>query len=1053
MTGKQLIYLLYSLSLTIILSYGCQTPSEEEEPMGGEVMAGDNAGETFAGEMPAGEMPAGEMPAGEMPAGEMPAGEMPAGEMPAGEMTAGEMTAGEMPAGEMPAGEIMNQCEEDSDCADEQVCIEAQCQEPPNLPDFCRFQSPLDSTIETNDELSVYARVFEQGITNATPQTDENELVLGQIGWRRSGNAQFEWLDAEANLDYNGLPFGREEAVRDEYQAVLTFETSGTFELAARFSVDGGLNWLLCDYGVDGAGSDDGFDQNELGSVLVLDPCDEGYIRAEDNSCADIDECATDNGGCDQNASCENQIGAAPLCTCNNGYDGDGQNCADVDECLTDNGGCDLNASCTNNIGEIPTCVCNGGYEGNGQTCSDINECAIDNGGCDLNASCTNNIGFEPTCTCNNGYDGNGQSCSDINECITNNGGCDPNAQCTNNAGAAPTCECKFGYTGDGQSCVDINECATDNGGCDVNASCTNNQGALPTCTCNFGYAGNGIDCADVNECLVANGGCSTNASCENNVGALPTCTCNEGYDGNGVDCNDVNECLTNNGGCDPLAICTNNEGSPRTCACPNGYDGDGETCTIILPTTVAELEEGDLMITEIQANPASVSDSNGEWFEIYSPSKNVNLDGLVIRDAVGTEVTIDSSSVVDGRSLVIEAREYVVFARNAEPTLNGGINADFAYSTLSLNNDGDSLILLANGEIIDAVTYAEATSGASYSFNGNLEPNANLNNDANNFCDASSGTTLGDKGTPGQANDPCPLCRPGYIETSDGECQDINECAVDNGGCADKATCQNNEGAPPTCTCNEGYEGDGQSCTDIDECAVNNGDCGDPVVYQCVNNEGIAPSCLCNAGFQEISAGSCVDIDECQTNNGGCDSNATCQNNFGSAPTCTCNDGFNGDGQNCTFPTNPVDYCRIQFPTNETVPLDDELTFFMRYYEQGITDQSPSIDESETLSVEFGVGPANSDPRIQGEDWVWSNALPNDSYDGNASGEPNNDEYLAEFAAEEVGNFDFAFRISIDLQQTWVYCDINGAGENEGTAPNYAYDFNQNGSLTVELP
>ena len=47
MTGKQLIYLLYSLSLIIVLSYGCQTPIEEES-MGGEVMAGDNAGEVPA---------------------------------------------------------------------------------------------------------------------------------------------------------------------------------------------------------------------------------------------------------------------------------------------------------------------------------------------------------------------------------------------------------------------------------------------------------------------------------------------------------------------------------------------------------------------------------------------------------------------------------------------------------------------------------------------------------------------------------------------------------------------------------------------------------------------------------------------------------------------------------------------------------------------------------------------------------------------------------------------------------------------------------------------
>jgi len=41
----------------------------------------------------------------------------------------------------------------------------------------------------------------------------------------------------------------------------------------------------------------------------------------------------------------------------------------------------------------------------------------------------------------------------------------------------------------------------------------------------------------------------------------------------------------------------------------------------------------------------------------------------------------------------------------------------------------------------------------------------------------------------------------------------DINECAVNNGGCSADAVCTDNEGGF-SCECNEGFEGDGFTCT-----------------------------------------------------------------------------------------------------------------------------------------------------------------------------------------------------------------------------------------------
>jgi len=49
---------------------------------------------------------------------------------------------------------------------------------------------------------------------------------------------------------------------------------------------------------------------------------------------------------------------------------------ADTDECASNNGGCDTNAACSNNLGSF-TCVCNTGYTGDGFSCTgDKKTCA-----------------------------------------------------------------------------------------------------------------------------------------------------------------------------------------------------------------------------------------------------------------------------------------------------------------------------------------------------------------------------------------------------------------------------------------------------------------------------------------------------------------------------------------------------------------------------------------------------------------------------------------------------------------------------------------------------
>ena len=297
--------------------------------------------------------------------------------------------------------------------------------------------------------------------------------------------------------------------------------------------------------------SDDCIDNPCLNGGVCFDTgvlsyiCDCAGTGYDGDTCQnDVDECATNNGGCGSATytTCTNNPGAAPTCT-------------DINECNTNNGGCGsaTYTTCTNNPGAAPTCT-------------DINECNTNNGGCGsaTYTTCTNNPGAAPTCT-------------DINECNSNNGGCGSATYttCTNNPGAAPTC-------------TDINECNTNNGGCGsaTYITCTNNPNAAPTCTdineceSNNGGCGNAAytacnniygaapTCTDINECDTNNGGCEV--TCNNQIGGPPTCGCNSGevLDTDGFSCV---ECVSNSDceGAEPVCNIVTNQ--CRGCV----YDSD----------------------------------------------------------------------------------------------------------------------------------------------------------------------------------------------------------------------------------------------------------------------------------------------------------------------------------------------------------------------------------------------------------------------------------------------------------------------------------------------
>ena len=156
-------------------------------------------------------------------------------------------------------------------------------------------------------------------------------------------------------------------------------------------------------------------------------------------------------------------------------------------------------------------------------------------------------------------------------------------------------------------------------------------------------------------------------------------------------------------------------------------------------PRDIVSPGAGDATITEWMANPSAVGNREGEWVEVRFDAA-VDLNGLVLSD-----LTSSTTTVAGEDCLRIRAGTHVVFARNANPEENGGIEGVDAELSLSLNNSDETITLSIDGQVLDSVTYARSKAGVATQVDA-----------TGNVCDAVRTYGDGDFGTPGSANPWC---------------------------------------------------------------------------------------------------------------------------------------------------------------------------------------------------------------------------------------------------------------------------------------------------------
>lgn len=182
----------------------------------------------------------------------------------------------------------------------------------------------------------------------------------------------------------------------------------------------------------------------------------------------------------------------------------------------------------------------------------------------------------------------------------------------------------------------------------------------------------------------------------------------------------------------------------------PGMCDDGGALRPIVAPAP------GQLVISEVLADPANVAgttDATREWFEVA----NAGAAAFDLNELAVGRIGTTGAPVASARCIAVPAGGFAVFARSADPALNGNlpsVQATFKFGLV--DTDGD--IQISHGQtVLDAVRWTSVASGVASQLDpGHLTP---ADNDVpSNSCAATA--AYGDqtnRGTPGAANRACP--------------------------------------------------------------------------------------------------------------------------------------------------------------------------------------------------------------------------------------------------------------------------------------------------------
>jgi len=170
----------------------------------------------------------------------------------------------------------------------------------------------------------------------------------------------------------------------------------------------------------------------------------------------------------------------------------------------------------------------------------------------------------------------------------------------------------------------------------------------------------------------------------------------------------------------------------------------------------------GELVIHEVMIDPLAVSDSAGEWVEIY----NRGGSAVDLMDHRLADDNKDDSVIVEAYfgSLIVEPGDFVLICALDDYFDNGGVDCHgvIHYETwgggFALANSGDEVILLTpEGDVLDSVEYGDGFSVPGVAMGLDNDWVSHTGNDKeSHWCEQDSRMSFGDEGTPGRSNNYC---------------------------------------------------------------------------------------------------------------------------------------------------------------------------------------------------------------------------------------------------------------------------------------------------------
>lgn len=248
--------------------------------------------------------------------------------------------------------------------------------------------------------------------------------------------------------------------------------------------------------------------------------------------------------------------------------------------------------------------------------------------------------------------------------------------------------------------------------------------------------------------------------SCDDVTCDQPADTC----DGNTV------VSYSGDGVCDDSDFTCDYSGVETRTDCEAGEICDAGAC--VAQTGDHSVNAGDLVITEFLADPTTVGDDLGEYFEVYNTTnRTLHLNGLTIADNDGDAFVVTHP---DGDPIAVAPQSYFVFGASADTALNGGIPVDYAFvqgTDMTLANSGDEIVIFRDKDSADEVEIARVEYGSGTDFPSKSAGvssqlgsehgfDAIDNNDGSLWCHSREkiSATNDDLGSPGAANGECAI-------------------------------------------------------------------------------------------------------------------------------------------------------------------------------------------------------------------------------------------------------------------------------------------------------